>query len=100
MSDKSVWHQLLESRISHRNALKGSLLAAASALPISLQAAAITPKNASGSSPRISGQAAASIHDAQDSCVYKIVSASTYDPKNREANLRLLETGKLYAADY
>jgi hypothetical protein len=38
--------------------------------------------------------------DAQDSCVYKFVSAGTYDPKNREANLRLLETGKLYAADY
>lgn len=38
--------------------------------------------------------------DANDSCVYKFVSAGTYDPKNREANLRLLESGKLYAADF
>ena len=38
--------------------------------------------------------------DANDSCVYKFVSAGTYDPNNREANLRLLETGKLYAADF
>lgn len=38
--------------------------------------------------------------DAQDSCVYKFISDGTYDPANRAANLRLLETGKLYAADY
>jgi len=59
MSDKPVWHQLLKSRHSRRNALKGGLLAAgASALPISLQAAALPQENASGSSPRLSGQAA------------------------------------------
>lgn len=38
--------------------------------------------------------------DAQDSCVYKFVSDGTYDPANRAANMRLLESGKLYAADY
>ena len=38
--------------------------------------------------------------DANDSCVYKFVSDGTYNPANREANLRLLESGKLYAADF
>jgi uncharacterized protein len=38
--------------------------------------------------------------DKNDSCVYKFVSDGAYDPRNREANLRLLETGKLYAADF
>ena len=38
--------------------------------------------------------------DKADSCVYKFVSDGSYDPKNREANMRLLETGKLYAADF
>ncbi|WP_043097217.1 PhoX family protein [Kallotenue papyrolyticum] len=38
--------------------------------------------------------------DKNDSCVYKFVSEGAYDPRNREANLRLLERGKLYAADF
>ncbi|HEX2094563.1 MAG TPA: PhoX family phosphatase [Longimicrobiaceae bacterium] len=38
--------------------------------------------------------------DLRDGCVYKFVSDGTYQPGNREANLRLLETGKLYAADF
>ena len=38
--------------------------------------------------------------DRNDSCVYKFVSDGSYDPKNREANMKLLETGKLYAADF
>ena len=38
--------------------------------------------------------------DKNDSCVYKFVSDGAYDPRNREANLRLLESGKLYAADF
>jgi len=38
--------------------------------------------------------------DKNDSCVYKFVSAGTYDPANREANMRLLESGDLYVADF
>lgn len=38
--------------------------------------------------------------DKADACVYKFVSDGAYDPANREANLRLLENGKLYAADF
>lgn len=38
--------------------------------------------------------------DKNDSCVYKFVTEGAYDPRNREANLRLLERGKLYAADF
>jgi uncharacterized protein len=38
--------------------------------------------------------------DKNDSCVYKFVSDGAYDPRNREANMRLLENGKLYAADF
>ena len=38
--------------------------------------------------------------DASDSCVYKFVSDGAFDPNNREANLRLLESGKLYAANF
>jgi len=38
--------------------------------------------------------------DANDSCVYKYITDGVYDPASREANLRLLETGKLYAADF
>jgi secreted PhoX family phosphatase len=38
--------------------------------------------------------------DKTDACVFKFVTNGAYDPKNREANLKLLETGKLYAADF
>lgn len=38
--------------------------------------------------------------DKNDSCVYKFVSDGAFDPRNREANLRLLESGKLFAADF
>jgi hypothetical protein len=38
--------------------------------------------------------------DKTDACVYKFVSSGAYDPRNREANMRLLESGKLYAADF
>ena len=38
--------------------------------------------------------------DKNDSCVYKFVSDGVYDPANRQANMRLLENGKLYAADF
>lgn len=38
--------------------------------------------------------------DKRDSCVYKFVSDHAYDPGNRAGNLRLLESGKLYAADF
>ena len=38
--------------------------------------------------------------DKQDSCVYKFVSDGVYDPANRAANLRLLESGRLYAANF
>lgn len=37
--------------------------------------------------------------DANDSCIYKYVTFGVYDPNNRESNLPLLESGKLYAAD-
>ncbi|HEY0738698.1 MAG TPA: PhoX family phosphatase [Herpetosiphonaceae bacterium] len=38
--------------------------------------------------------------DKTDACVFKFVTTGAYDPRNREANLRLLESGKLYAADF
>lgn len=38
--------------------------------------------------------------DKADACVFKFVTDGAYDPANREANLRLLETGTLYAADF
>lgn len=38
--------------------------------------------------------------DRQDSCVYKFVSDGAYVPTDREANLRLLDRGTLYAADF
>ncbi len=38
--------------------------------------------------------------DKIDSCVYKFVSAGTYTPGNREANMKLLESGALYVADF
>lgn len=38
--------------------------------------------------------------DKQDSCVYKFVSDRALDPADRDANLRLLESGHLYAADF
>ena len=37
--------------------------------------------------------------DGNDACIYKYVSFGVYNPDNREANLGLLEAGKLYAAD-
>ncbi|WP_119674608.1 PhoX family protein [Deinococcus sp. RM] len=38
--------------------------------------------------------------DMQDSCVYKFVSRGKYDPKDRAANLKLLEDGDLYVANF
>jgi len=38
--------------------------------------------------------------DASDAHVYKFVSSGAVDPNNREANLSLLESGKLYVADF
>jgi secreted PhoX family phosphatase len=38
--------------------------------------------------------------DSRDECVYKFISDGTYDPNNRDANLGLLETGTLYAANF
>nr|MDQ3388723.1 PhoX family protein [Gemmatimonadota bacterium] len=38
--------------------------------------------------------------DKQDSCVYKFVSDRAYRPRDRDNNLRILESGKLYAADF
>jgi uncharacterized protein len=38
--------------------------------------------------------------DKSDSCVYKYVTSGAYDPNNREANMGLLESGRLYAADF
>lgn len=38
--------------------------------------------------------------DSRDECVYKFVSDGTYDPNNRDANLNILETGTLYAANF
>ena len=58
MSDKPVWHQLLKSRHSGRNALKGGLLAAgASALLISLQEVARTREGTGRSSHRLGATA-------------------------------------------
>jgi secreted PhoX family phosphatase len=38
--------------------------------------------------------------DKLDACVYKFVSQGVYRPGDRRANLRLLESGRLYAADF
>lgn len=38
--------------------------------------------------------------DKQDSCVYKFVSDRAYNPRDRAGNLHLLESGRLYAADF
>lgn len=38
--------------------------------------------------------------DKRDSCVYKFVSDRTYTPGDRDNNLRILESGRLYAADF
>ncbi|MBW3628584.1 MAG: DUF839 domain-containing protein [Gemmatimonadetes bacterium] len=38
--------------------------------------------------------------DKRDSCVYKFISERAYDPGAPAANLQVLETGKLYAADF
>ncbi|ALW88703.1 PhoX family protein [Deinococcus actinosclerus] len=38
--------------------------------------------------------------DMQDSCVYKFVSRGRYNPKDRAANLTLLEEGDLYVANF
>ncbi len=38
--------------------------------------------------------------DKADACVFKFVTYGAVDPSNRDANLRLLETGKLHAADF
>jgi uncharacterized protein len=38
--------------------------------------------------------------DSRDECVYKFISDGVYDPNNREANLDILETGTLYAANF
>ena len=38
--------------------------------------------------------------DMRDACVYKFVSKGKFDPKDRDANLKLLEEGDLYVADF
>jgi secreted PhoX family phosphatase len=38
--------------------------------------------------------------DMQDSCVYKFVSRGKYNPNDRAANLKLLEEGDLYVANF
>ncbi|GGK89502.1 PhoX family protein [Deinococcus radiotolerans] len=38
--------------------------------------------------------------DMQDACVYKFVSRGKYNPKDRAANLTLLEEGDLYVANF
>ncbi len=38
--------------------------------------------------------------DMRDACVYKYVSKGTYSPSDRADNLKLLETGDLYVADF
>ena len=38
--------------------------------------------------------------DAQDEVVYKFISEGVYNPDDREANLDILETGTLYAANF
>jgi secreted PhoX family phosphatase len=38
--------------------------------------------------------------DRADACVYKFVSDAKYDPAGRENNLGLLESGRLYVADF
>src|ERR671917_152351 len=39
-------------------------------------------------------------HDEEDRAIYKFVSSGTYDPDDREANLKLLSDGMLYVADF
>ncbi len=39
-------------------------------------------------------------YDKADECVFKFISKGTYNPGNREANLKLLSEGTLYAADF
>ncbi len=38
--------------------------------------------------------------DRTDACVYKFVSDGYFNPRDRAANMKLLENGKLYAADF
>jgi hypothetical protein len=38
--------------------------------------------------------------DDNDHCFYKFISKNNYDPKNREANLKLFEEGTLYVAAF
>src|SRR5690606_24381534 len=38
--------------------------------------------------------------DKSNECVYKFISASKYDPGNRESNMDILDDGDLYVADF
>jgi uncharacterized protein len=38
--------------------------------------------------------------DSRDECVYKFISDGVYNPDDRDANLDILETGTLYAANF